>query len=1625
MRYAPWVVLTVLLIAVACPARTVVFEENEGSGGLAIEEISPSAVEVSFRIDQMNIEDFSVGNEIMQQISIPGIHLPNDAGAPNLPGIGRYIAIPEGASARFEILSSSTARFDDIDVIPAAAIPFENDDSPPVFEKNPAIYEANALFPAESVRLSDVVNFRGVDAVVLGVSPFQYNPVTKELVVYTELTVRVEFEGGTGHFGEDRLRSRYWDPILEGNLLNFESLPEIDYNGRAGSSRDNEYEYVIIVPDDPTYIAWADSIKQWRTHQGIDTGVVTLTETGATTSSIESWINNAYENWLVTPPVAVLLLADYVPSGQTTGITSPYWNSYCVSDNIYGDIDGDDLPELVMARMTANPSNIETLVKKGIDYERTPVTNPGFYQNPVVACGWQTERWFTICTEVVYGFLANTFGMDPVREYAIYSGSPGSSWSSNQNTWMLVDYFGPSGLGYIPSTPQHLTDWGGNATRLNADINAGTFLVQHRDHGFESGWGEPDYVTSDLTGLHNDDLTFVFSINCLTGRYDWGSQCFTEAFHRMENGAVGLIAASEVSYSFVNDTFIFGMYDSMWPEFDPGYGAPGQANLRPGFGNAYGKHYLQASSWPYNPQHKVYTHHLFHMHGDAFMTLYSQMPQELTVEYDAAMPIGGETFTVTADEGSVVALTIDGEIVGVADGTGAPVLMSVTPPTAPGLMRLTVTKPNHYRFSEDVPVIYPVTYTIDPTTVPVQVPTDVTVTVWDSEGVLKPDVVVAIDGWGMSPVEATTDMTGEATITVTAEYGENLVVTGRAIGENYNCLNDALPVTGAQSFEFADIDANVPSIGLFGMLTPHYEGTISAEASHNAFRLFANGCGVDANVFSWANAVVDLDVMPTEPGIIQTAIGRKGFDVYLEDVLVEVVYGQLAGGVYEASRLPIVGATIKGYAAGSDTTGATPLFEAVSGAFGLYEIEGDLAVEYYDVYVSKFGYLNLYEEVFIQYGANDVDFNLATAPSGLVGGTVTEVGTGIPLEATIKVYRSDTMELYTETTSDPMAGGSYSVTLPYFNYVMKVRAYHHIPQSLGVEITDPSHTFDFVLDTTLGNLLVLGDVGAMETQETVKYDKSGHVIAYGPGGADAGESAFDDFITDLETLGYDVTSELSNASDPGTWGDYDFIISASGSNTNPYSNATYRNALEAYCLAGGKLLVEGGETGYDAASYPGYPSFAANVLHILDWEHDSSGSVLVGDATHPVTSFPNTFGGMAVSYSGYGDHDSNTPAADAHLVCDWSSYPGLASVQVYDDTPNPASGQIVYYSFNYGAANPAARIELLENTVIYLTTPESAPEGGIAGTATLEGQSDHSGIKVTVMPGGEFTYTDVTGAYTLDEMYAGTYIVTAEKEGWTTETNEGVVVNQGLMTYGVDFTLNAIQLFEACESPALAIPDNVPAGVYDYMTFMDDTEIVSVEVYVNITHTFIGDLIVEITSPEGTTVRLHNRTGGTAENIIGWYPSELVVNGPGSLDDFIGESCFGDWEFWVSDNAGIDTGTINDWCVKVTGSATTGIDEGDDIVPASCVLKGVSPNPFNPVTTVSYGVPQDGQVALKVYNVAGKLVRTLVDGEIEAGYHTAVWDGRDDRGVPVASGVYFCRMEAARFDDSVKMVLLK
>jgi hypothetical protein len=106
-------------------------------------------------------------------------------------------------------------------------------------------------------------------------------------------------------------------------------------------------------------------------------------------------------------------------------------------------------------------------------------------------------------------------------------------------------------------------------------------------------------------------------------------------------------------------------------------------------------------------------------------------------------------------------------------------------------------------------------------------------------------------------------------------------------------------------------------------------------------------------------------------------------------------------------------------------------------------------------------------------------------------------------------------------------------------------------------------------------------------------------------------------------------------------------------------------------------------------------------------------------------------------------------------------------------------------------------------------------------------------------------------------------------------------------------------------------------------------------------------------------------------------------------------------------------------------SSTTGVKIADVNTPHIFALSNNYPNPFNPSTKIDYSVPKDGMVSLLVFNVLGQRVRTLLNGPMAAGQYSITWDGRNDAGSTLSSGVYFYRLQAGDMAIVKKMLLLK
>ncbi|MCW5897551.1 MAG: choice-of-anchor J domain-containing protein, partial [Bacteroidetes bacterium] len=152
----------------------------------------------------------------------------------------------------------------------------------------------------------------------------------------------------------------------------------------------------------------------------------------------------------------------------------------------------------------------------------------------------------------------------------------------------------------------------------------------------------------------------------------------------------------------------------------------------------------------------------------------------------------------------------------------------------------------------------------------------------------------------------------------------------------------------------------------------------------------------------------------------------------------------------------------------------------------------------------------------------------------------------------------------------------------------------------------------------------------------------------------------------------------------------------------------------------------------------------------------------------------------------------------------------------------------------------------------------------------------------------------------------------------------------------------------------------------------------------------------------GNTIRTWRWTAGASG---GTSPKRLAAN------DFFGATA---WDQMYMDDYRYRPGT---W---------TGVEEQPQPgIPETYALMQNYPNPFNPTTTIQYALPTASTVSLKIYNILGQEVATLVDQVQTAGYHTAVWNGRNQYGSQVATGVYFYRIEAKASDGSAPFTNLK
>ena len=724
---------------------------SEAAQGFRIESSSSTGLSLHYSVPEIGISAIDDGEAKGQEIVMKGSFGSYAEGLPNLPFENRHIAVPKGATVSIKVKEKGCRTLTGIDILPAAAVQGNAAVGKPRVQKDMSVYGKDANYPSENVAIAQTTQIRGLDVVMLNVTPFRYNPVRKTLEVIYDMDIEVRFEGGSGQFGEAKYRNPAWDGILRDLVINSDMLPEAHYYdllNEAIRSGEEGCEYLIVSPDDEDILAYADTLKQFRNKQGILTKVVTTTECGGNdANTIKSYIKNAYDNWAI-PPAAVMIFSgiDTLDVGSqyywwSSGIPGfpllfkEYDNGYELldyhysSDNPYADMNGDSIPDLALSRLPAlNLEEYRTQVNKLIQYETNPPTRPDYYNEPIITSSYEENKWFLVTSQSVNGFYRNKLGLRPKNFYMLYEYTsddlfpPETAWSSAYNTDAVVDYFGPNGQNYIAQQPDTLNDWRNmfeNQYLIDA-MSEGSFLTLYRDHSASDVWCSPYFYSFEIQKLSNTEPTFLFSIGCNTAVYSdieyfqldgsyWpmGEHPMIYEFCKAKVGALGGIGATTVTHSHFNDILTWGMIDNFWPNYMPDMGTMEQPKFtRPAYALVAGKLFLNQHAFLPNwwPTKVTTTQNVFHYLGETYLNLYTEVPQEMAI--DASPFTNSPTqYTMTAEEGATICLSHGEEILAVVQATGQP--QDFTLPNLPigEQFVVTVTKQNRFRFEQTVTVI--------------------------------------------------------------------------------------------------------------------------------------------------------------------------------------------------------------------------------------------------------------------------------------------------------------------------------------------------------------------------------------------------------------------------------------------------------------------------------------------------------------------------------------------------------------------------------------------------------------------------------------------------------------------------------------------------------------------------------------------------------------------------------------------------------------------------------------------------------------------------------------------------------------------------------------------------------
>ncbi len=636
---------------------------------------SPASVTLMSSDDHSSVVQFRIGGFNLVPVATPRgeAFIPQVSGAtslleegnPDLPKLTASVIIPDRALMELHVVSSRYIDYPFIEIAPSKGNFTRDIDPASVPYRYGKVYETDQFFPADQAFLRDPYILRDHRGQTVVVSPFAYNPVTKVLRVYYEMTVEIRQTGTSsvnalnrGNMPE-RISSEF-SRIYDRHFLNAPS--------KTSRYTPLEEQGNMLIICYKTFLGEMEDFVEWKRTIGIPVEMVDVTEIGANSTAIKNYVADYYATNGLT---YLLLVGDHaqVPTITSGNIGGP-------SDHAYGYLAGNDhYPDVFVGRFSAeNAQQVQTQVVRTIAYEKNPDTSVDWFAAGVgIASGegtgddgeydWQHMR--NVRTDLV-GYTYTT-----VAE--LYDGTRGGE--------------------DLPGNP--------NSTHVSTEVNTGRSIINYTGHGSQTSWSTTGFSNTGVNGLVNNNMwPFIWSVACVNGDFLNGT-CFAEAWLRAgnANGPTGAVAAL---MSTINQTWNPPMegQDEMVDILVESY----ENNIKRTFGGISMNGCMKMNdTYGSGGADMTDTWLIF---GDPSVVVRTAMPQMLSVTHEPVAFIGSNQFTVNCPtEGAFATLTMNGEILGSAAVNNGVAVISIPTLTDVGEMTLAVTAYNHIPYLTQIEVL--------------------------------------------------------------------------------------------------------------------------------------------------------------------------------------------------------------------------------------------------------------------------------------------------------------------------------------------------------------------------------------------------------------------------------------------------------------------------------------------------------------------------------------------------------------------------------------------------------------------------------------------------------------------------------------------------------------------------------------------------------------------------------------------------------------------------------------------------------------------------------------------------------------------------------------------------------